>query len=141
MLLLLIAAIQVPLHPVPQTLQRIHGSAQISFAVDRTQFVFPSTCATVKWKVEHIKEIYVLDRGVVGEGQLELCNGDAPILRVKLEEDVIHTYQLNRNVLMLQRLAAGSARTFQGQLLRGQSARHTRAPTPSCRSRTSAHSL
>ena len=106
MLFLIIAAIQVTLNPVPQTLQRIDGSAQISFAVDRTQFVFPSTCATVKWKVEHIKEIYVLDRGVVGEGQLELCNGDAPILRVKLEDDVIHTYQLNRNVLMVQPLAA-----------------------------------
>lgn len=105
-LLLIVAAVQITLAPVPQTLEFTDGNAQIYFAVDRTQFVFPSTCSTVEWKVEHIQEVYVLDRGVVGEGRLEVCSGNGPDLRVKLQDGTTRVYTPSREVLMMQPLAA-----------------------------------
>ncbi len=105
-LLLVVAAIQITLNPLPQTLQTVEGNSQIFIFVDRTAFVFPSTCATVTWNINHIKEIYVLDRGVVGEGTLEVCSGNAPYLRVILEDGTTQIYTLNHDVLMVQPLAA-----------------------------------
>lgn len=105
-LLLLVAAVQTSLNPRPQILQTTDGTSEIDISVDRTALVFPSTCSTVTWNVSHIKEVYVLDRGVVGEGTLEVCSGNAPYLRVILEDGTPRIYTLNHDVLMVQPLAA-----------------------------------
>lgn len=105
-LLVLVAAVQTSLNPRPQMLQTTDGTSEIYISIDRTAMVFPSTCSTVTWNVSHIKEVYVLDRGVIGEGTLEVCSGNAPYLRVILEDGTPRVYTLDHDVLMVQPLAA-----------------------------------
>jgi hypothetical protein len=68
------------------------GETTIHFEADRSRLLFPSQCVVVKWEVEHVKAVYVYDRGRIGQDSLLTCNADTPfpIMRLDLPDDSVH---------------------------------------------------
>ena len=88
-------------HPTPQTLEASEGAAVIVLSADRTRFVFPGECSMVRWRVGGIRAVHFYSYPVTGEGEQVVCHGDAPYLRVRLQDESERIYTLNRDVLFL----------------------------------------
>jgi hypothetical protein len=106
---LAVGMIEVANTPTPQVIEAVEGPASIEFATDRTQFVFPGDCSRARWEVAGIRTVHFYSYPMTGTGKLTVCHGDAPYLRVRLQDGTEHVYTLERDVLFLHPLAIGEA--------------------------------
>ncbi len=98
------SSVETANHPAPQTIEASEGEATIFFATDRTQFVFPGDCSTVRWELGGIRAVHFYSYPMTGVEERVVCHGDAPYLRVRFQDGTEQTYTLNRDVLFLRPL-------------------------------------
>lgn len=94
-------------HPTSQAIEAAEGEATIQFAADRTRFAFPGDCSTARWEVGGIRAVHFYTYPVTGAGEYTVCHGDAPYLRVRLQDESERVYRLDRDVLFLRPAVTG----------------------------------
>lgn len=86
-------------NPAPAQINVTDGEAVIFFASDRTQFAFPTGCATISWRVSGIRAVEINEHGVVGEGSRAIC-GDFARMRVTLADETERLFKIERSLLL-----------------------------------------
>jgi len=59
--------------PVPGASASSAGPALVAFSLDRQRVSLPGQCTTLRWNVSGVREVYIDNSGVVGQGTFESC--------------------------------------------------------------------
>ncbi len=91
----------------PLTIDTTEGDASIFFQAERGAVAFSGTCLQVNWHVENIREVYLNNNPVVGEGEDTACvyAGALPTLRVVLQDGREVSYTLDVAIEFVSPLA------------------------------------
>lgn len=103
---LLLLALLVPTAGNGASIQTIDGEAHIAFSATPTLLFLPGDCVDVRWQVDNIREVFINQSPVIGEGQQNLCIDPQhmPALRVKLQDGTLRNYTLAITILAVNPL-------------------------------------
>ncbi len=96
LLVLLVAAAALVLVPGASMVSLESGGATIEFSADRRTVFAPGDCVLVSWQVEGVREVYLDDEPVIGQGTARSCLQEQtrPTLRVVLPDGAVQEYAL-----------------------------------------------
>lgn len=84
-------------HPGGTSIKKTEDGATVLFSADRRIVAAYGDCVTVRWQVEHIREVYLNGSPTVGSGNQRICVDDKtqPVLKIVTQDGTSHEYTLN----------------------------------------------
>ncbi len=107
-LLAALPLIYLHLNTTPFIFDTTVGEATIHFESSEPRVLFPGQCTRLSWNVEHIKAVYINDRGHIGQDSKISCNTDRlPTMRVNFLDETERQFRAPIERLYTNPLVAG----------------------------------